>query len=213
MPFEQVAMEMCLTHICQQLFGRVQRVSVALRHVLRDLRHGASLQTRLDQLLPIKNELNEMQYSVSEVGICINDVLTNDEDMARMYLTEARHGVRRSREHHEEIEMMFESYLMQAEVLASDIREYQNEIRNTEEIVEIELDVMRNRILTYELVLSLSSFAVTAGALVTGMFGMNLLSGLEAHPRMFWIVSAAIYGTMAAALGVTLTYLRRAQVL
>ena len=33
----------------------------------------------------------------------------------------------------------------QVELLASDVKEHQNEITNTEEIVEIELDVLRNR--------------------------------------------------------------------
>lgn len=36
------------------------------------------------------------------------------------------------------------------------------------EIVEIELDVLRNNILRFELLLSISAFTVTLGALVTG---------------------------------------------
>lgn len=36
------------------------------------------------------------------------------------------------------------------------------------EIVEIELDVLRNNILRFELLLSISGFTVTLGALVTG---------------------------------------------
>lgn len=39
------------------------------------------------------------------------------------------------------------------------------------EIVEIELDVLRNNILRFELLLSISAFMVTLGALVTGKLG------------------------------------------
>lgn len=45
----------------------------------------------------------------------MNDVLMNDEDMALMYLTEAEQsgGETRDPSQHEEIEMLFENYLLQ----------------------------------------------------------------------------------------------------
>lgn len=43
------------------------------------------------------------------------------------------------------------------------------------EIVEIELDVLRNNILRFELLLSISAFMVTLGALVTGKLDVLLL--------------------------------------
>ena len=45
----------------------------------------------------------------------------------------------------------------------------------TAEIVEIELDVLRNNILRFELLLSISAFTVTLGALVTGKNGACVL--------------------------------------
>ena len=54
-------------------------------------------------------------------------------------------------------------------------------MQNTEEFVEIQLDLLRNRVLRFELLLSISTFAVGCGALVTGIFGMNLMSHYEDH--------------------------------
>lgn len=45
----------------------------------------------------------------------------------------------------------------------------------TAEIVEIELDVMRNNIMRFELLLSISAFTVSLGALVTGEAPQQLL--------------------------------------
>lgn len=46
----------------------------------------------------------------------MNDVLLNDEDMSLMYLTERLNngGKRLHPEQHQEVEMLFENYLLQA---------------------------------------------------------------------------------------------------
>ena len=46
----------------------------------------------------------------------MNDVLLNDEDMSAMYLTDGERsgGQPRNVDHHQEIEMLFENYLLQA---------------------------------------------------------------------------------------------------
>ena len=62
-----------------------------------------------------------------------------------------------------------------------DAEDSQAAVQNTEEFVEIQLDLLRNRVLRFELLLSISTFAVGCGALVTGIFGMNLMSHYEDH--------------------------------
>eukprot|EP00903_Cladosiphon_okamuranus_P008362 g8040.t2 len=169
-PFEQAAMECCLKHVCKDLLECARNMEPRLRTVLGSFETSKnSLIKSLHRLLPLKNELDELQETLATVCKCMNEVLMNDEDMALMYLTDNRCSTTaRDRHQHQEIEMLFENYVLQVELLASDVREFQNEVRNTEEIVEIELDVLRNNILRFELLLSISAFMVTLGALVTG---------------------------------------------
>ena len=61
--------------------------------------------------------------------------------------------------------------------------------------VALQLDVQTNRILRFELLLSISTFVVTCGALVTGLFGMNLLNHMETDSNVFYIV-AGVYTTL-----------------
>jgi len=57
------------------------------------------------------------------------------------------------------------------------------------------------------LTLSISSFVVTCGALVTGLFGMNLLSHLETDKNVFYIVTALIVaGASLSRLSLPLPY-------
>jgi magnesium transporter len=94
------------------------------------------------------------------------------------------------------LEMLFENYLNEVEWIASEIDGLLDNITNTEENVVLQLDLLRNRILRFELTLSISSFVVTCGALVTGLFGMNLISHFENNGSMFYIISAIMFSSM-----------------
>ena len=85
--------------------------------------------------------------------------------------------------------MLFENYLNEVEWMSSEIEDVIDEITNTEESVALQLDVQTNRILRFELLLSISTFVVTCGALVTGLFGMNLLNHMETDSNVFYIVA------------------------
>lgn len=53
------------------------------------------------------------------------------------------------------------------------------QIDNTEEVVEIQLDTARNRILTLGFVLNVFTCVMSFCAMLAGVFGMNLTSGIE----------------------------------
>jgi len=107
------------------------------------------------------------------------------------------------------LEMMFENYLNEVEWISAELEEEVDEIRNTEENVVLQLDLLRNRILKVELQLSISSFVVACGALVTGLFGMNLLNHFELNPGVFWSVSALLAAAMSTGLVAFRRYAKR----
>ena len=176
----------------------------------------AVIQTQADELLPLKNKIDELKKRVKEVKKSISDILSNDEDMNLMYLMSPPEGTQlldydASNSYLQtsqypvdapvdtmSLEMLFENYLNEIEWIASEVEEVIDEITNTEENVVLQLDILRNRILRFELSLSMSSFVVTCGALVTGLFGMNLTSHLETEKHIFYIVTVAMITGMAA---------------
>ena len=107
------------------------------------------------------------------------------------------------------LEMMFENYLNEVEWISAELEEEVDEIRNTEENVVLQLDLLRNRILKMELQLSISSFVVTCGALVTGLFGMNLLNHFELHPAVFYAVTALLVASMSTGMVAFRRYAQR----
>jgi len=72
--------------------------------------------------------------------------------------------------------------------------------------LDASLSCARNRLLVFETMSQLVSVALSLGALVGGIFGMNLTSGLENVPGLFLAVSL---GIIIAGLGIVLLTWRR----
>eukprot|EP00968_Pinguiococcus_pyrenoidosus_P008671 scaffold636_cov252-Pinguiococcus_pyrenoidosus.AAC.13 len=103
-----------------------------------------------------------------------------------------------SRIDHSGTEMLLEAYLTQLESLTTEAGDVASTIKSTEEMVDLQLDLVRNKILSVELRLSVASFMVALGCFVTGMFGMNLLSHIETQPHAFWTTSTLLVVGMGA---------------
>lgn len=62
----------------------------------------------------------------------------------------------------------------------------------TEDYVNLQLDSVRNRMMRYNLVLTVGTLSTSLGGLITGAFGMNLHTGLESNPYAFFFVSGLV---------------------
>ena len=85
--------------------------------------------------------------------------------------------------------------------------------RDLEESIGVSLSARRFEVNRLELTLSIGSFSAAIGAMVAGIFGMNMKSMLEHSVTSFWGVSLAIlFGCIAIFLAI-LTYTRKRRIL
>ena len=106
----------------------------------------------------------------------LEKVLDEDEDMANMYLTE-KHTSRedaRNTGDHDEVEMLLEAYMQGVDEIVNQTSLKSEEIGDTEDLVMIHLDTLRNRLLSVELALSVVSMMFGVGSMLSGIFGINL---------------------------------------
>ena len=142
-----------------------------------------------------------------------------------MYLTSRAQGQTRALHDHEQLELLLESFAKQVEEIVSEVETtvvsiargcwktalifYQANMNSTQEIAELMLDSGRNALLALDVKISIATLGVGSGALIAGMFGMNvsspssvrnlsnelttfkLATDLEQHPHAFLIVSGA----------------------
>ena len=92
----------------------------------------------------------------------------------------------------EEVENLIEYYFQQAEACHSGAEALLENARDLDESVASYLAARRLEVSKLELTLSIASFSAAIGAVVTGIFGMNLRSCLEMSVSAFYITSGLL---------------------
>ncbi|KAK4534175.1 hypothetical protein CDCA_CDCA01G0200 [Cyanidium caldarium] len=174
-PFELRALEALLIEVCAALERDLAAFEPRMMQLLIEITRKIS-DRRLESLMAMKQQLSNFVARARGVRHGLQDLLREDEDMARMYLTELRRhpAVDRSPAHHEEVEIVLESYLHVVDHLVSRADLLGAAIDDTEDTVGLQLDTMRNRLLRLGLMLTILTMAFAGGALVNRWFSMNL---------------------------------------
>lgn len=175
-PFEFRALEGILIFLAIGLEKEFTSLKPSIEDYLTELPNELTTKM-LENLRLLKQQLNHFHARASGVKTILEGLLDDDEEMANMYLTEKHsshnyHG--RSAVDHSEIETMLEAYLQVIDEHVNHAALLNNAIDDTEDLVMIHLDTLRNRLLSVELSLSVVSMTFGIGGVVAGVFGMNI---------------------------------------
>jgi len=66
-------------------------------------------------------------------------------------------------------------------------------IEDTDQFISAHLDSVRNEIIKLSLYIELGALVMSSGAVVSGIFGMNLSNKLEDHSYAFFLVCTGIF--------------------
>jgi magnesium transporter len=88
--------------------------------------------------------------------------------------------------------MMVEAYLQQVDASLSQINLLELDMEAVESTVMLRLDATRNRLLKVETSIMALTSACGVGAMVAGIFGMNLNSGVQQADYWFWTVAGIL---------------------
>jgi hypothetical protein len=155
--FELLVIEAALSVVCSSFSRKIRSLAPAISSALKGLRSESRgldvVQAQADELLPLKNKLDELRKRVKEFNRAVNDILINDEDL-NMICTlpvdksagssaSSTEGVGTStsaqvamglKEETMALEMLFEVYLNEVEWISAEIEEIGDEVTNTEGI-------------------------------------------------------------------------------
>lgn len=92
-----------------------------------------------------------------------------------------------------QVEDLLEYYLQRATTTQSEAERLLAGARDLEESIGVSLSARRFEVNRLELTLSICSFAAAVGAMIAGIFGMNMKSTLEMSVLGFWGVTGAIF--------------------
>ena len=197
-PFELRALEAVLAvctarldEACDALDGPAAQSAAMMASGGMTLRH-------LERLRAIKNEVSNLEARARDTAEAIEATLDEDEDMCMMRLSLLRERPTLfappvSSElltQHEDVELLLESYLQDAEAVQTRLELLRLRIDNAEDLFTMKLDIARNRLITADTIFTLFGAIAAAGALVAGFFGMNL----DQERPSFVVVAGATVG-------------------
>jgi len=199
--FEFRVLEAILSFVSQKYQSRISCFHPLIDSLLKDLESSEMDPDPilLHRLLPIKNSLSALESSSTEIINAISAILHNDEDMLQMFLTEKnkRDGQLPPAYLHEELELLLENYHREISTIAQEATHFRKTIQSSQDMMNITLDTYRNRMIGINVKMGVAGIGLAASTVVAGVFGMNLISGLENWNMSFHIVTAGCIGTGA----------------
>lgn len=190
LPYEFRALESIFISVVSALEAEMVFIRNLVGGLLAELEDDIN-HDKFKRLLHYSRRLTSFQNRVKLVQAAFNEVLEQDEDLAAMYLTDRKNDVRRQLSDHEELELLLETFSKQVEEMVNEAENIHGNVQSTQEIVELILDSNRNALLALDLKVSIGTMGIGMGALIAGLFGMNLTSHMEDHPYAFVGMSVA----------------------
>ncbi|KAG0334265.1 magnesium ion transporter [Podila horticola] len=193
LPFEFRALEAIFISVISSLQSEMEVLVHFVTNLLAHLEESID-QNKLKELLQYSKKLSRFESKTLLIRDVFVEVLDQDDDLANMYLTDKKHGITRTADSHDEIEILLESYLKQVEEIANTVSILKQQMQSTEEIVNVILGANRNQLLLFELRIAMGTLGMSSGAIIASLYGMNLHNYLETNPHAFAIVGSTALG-------------------
>ncbi|KAK7324893.1 hypothetical protein VNO77_28813 [Canavalia gladiata] len=222
MPFELEVVEAALLSRIQRLEQRLMDLEPRVQALLEALPNRLTGDI-LEQLRISKQTLVELGSRAGALRQMLLDLLEDPHEIRRICIMGRNCTLNKgsndmecavplekqiAEEEEEEIEMLLENYLQRCESCHGQAERLLDSAREMEDSIAVSLSSRRLEVSRVELLLQVGTFCVAVGALVAGIFGMNLKSYLEEHMFAFWLTTAGIIIGGVIAFFLMYSYLR-----
>ncbi|XVE79338.1 hypothetical protein DITRI_Ditri14bG0050200 [Diplodiscus trichospermus] len=227
MPFELEVVEAALLSRMQRLEQRLMDLEPRVQALLEELPNKLTGDI-LEQLRTSKQTLVELGSRAGALRQMLLDLLEDPHEIRRICIMGRNCTLRKgnddvecsvpsekliAEEEEEEIEMLLENYLQRCESCHGQAERLLDSAKEMEDSIAVNLSSRRLEVSRVELLLQVGAFCVAVGALVAGIFGMNLRSYLELHVFAFWVTTAGIIVGAVVAFFLMYSYLRHRKIL
>ncbi|KAK6460601.1 mitochondrial magnesium ion transporter [Scheffersomyces coipomensis] len=176
-PFEFRALETILISVMSYLESELKTHLSSCGQILAELENQVN-RDRLQDLLIQSKQLSSYYQKALLIRDVLEELLDNDEDLAGMYLTNIKKFDPKV-EDYEDLEMILEAYYKQSDEFVQQAGSLLNDIKATEDIVNIMLDANRNSLMLFELKVTVYTLGFTVATLLPAFYGMNLKNYIE----------------------------------
>lgn len=190
--FELIVLEAALDHVVRKFGRHLQIIKPSVEMILQQIE--ANPETNgLKRLLAVKKSFAEFEQKVEHYAKILRNILADDEDMKSLHLSNEDDGANA----HEDVELLLGSYSADLEEITTEIKIFIDMIEDTDQFISAHLDSVRNEIIKMSLFIEVGALVMGFGAVVSGIFGMNLTNFLEENSYAFLVVCVSIMIAMS----------------
>lgn len=193
-PFELAALEAVLEHVCSSFDRKAKNLFPKVEAVCANIQLEITLHTSdhtMAQFLPILSSLRHLESQLAGVEEVLDELLSDPADLASMAQLSVPGPHRRQEvgtpETVKDIEFLLDSYAALVDEIDAELQYHIAHVENLKDVVGMQIDHNRNRIITLNLKISAASLAAGTGAALGGLWGMNLRHGYEEVSA--WVLS------------------------
>lgn len=194
-----LSLEAIFLTICTALDDDVEAVVPEVAKTVQEIVHQSSGVT-IERLRQAKAAITHVGGKLTSVQSAFDELLKNDRDMALMNLDKVYafpsfyddHHSETWEMDHEEIELLIENYAQAVDGSLAKVLVMIKDIDSAMATCSLRLDTARNKLLGVDLIVNSVTSAAAVGALIAGLFGMNLESGVTEAPYWFWTIFGII---------------------
>lgn len=197
LPYELRVVDAALASVTAVLEAEHLLLKKEVHKHLKDSKDEDTVFSALRELLENGNKLVIIEQRARQVRSAMQQLLSNDEDMATMYLSDNVAGKPHAIQDHQEVEYLLEAYYKNADAIAESANALAGEVRRTASAIESMLDVRRNQIMVFEAQLEIWMLGFAVSTFVAGLLGMNVVNYMEESTNAFALLaSGCILGTL-----------------
>ncbi|XP_044505713.1 magnesium transporter MRS2-11, chloroplastic-like isoform X2 [Mangifera indica] len=227
MPFMIEAIEAALLSHVQSLEQRLMKIEPRVQALLEVLPNRLTAHI-LEQLRISKQTLVELSSRAGALRQMLLDLLEDSHEIRHICIMGRNFTLSKgiedlecsvplekqvAEEEEEEIEMLLENNLQRCESCLGQSERLLDSAKEMEDSIAVNLSSRRLEVSRVELLLQVGTFCLAVGALVAGIFGMNLKSYLEKNVFAFWLTTAGIIVGAVVAFFLMYSYLRTGKIL
>ena len=190
--FEIDVVEEIVREVCTMYSRRIHLYEPIVNSLMDRVTNEAFSPSGLHRLVPVKDSLQHFEMNVKGALRCITNLLSSDEDMVGLLLTEKAIAKAENRtvpmELHGKVELLLEEYARQLNSTLLEIDYLLQRVQSKQDMVALSLDAYRNRMIRMNLYLTVGGISLAFGTAVAGFCGMNVPNGYEKVEGIFEFV-------------------------
>lgn len=219
-PFEVRALECCysasLCHLEKEMVDFEEKFKL-VEQMIADKQKYEHINMILHELKqPVANIVDILAGFSGMMDECLSDKNTlklfEFDSHLLFYGPESLHSAFEDRPVNKELGILMEYYDQEVDQLVRRSRTLGTSLNELEKHLTVVLAIIRNEMMRFELVCSIFSTAFSAGACLTGLFGMNVINKVEDSHGVFIVLAIVTFGMMLLALFITKVLIYRHRV-